>query len=317
MAGDDPGGTDGRVRRWAAVTLLVPRRVQVFLLAGFLLLAACGDSTADSSTDATDSSTGSSRGSSSEASAPAGANRVVEVIDGDTIDVTVDGGAVERVRVVGINAPERGECLADEATAWMEDRIGDEAVALVADRSDRDQYGRLLRYVELDGVDVGEMMVAQGLAMARRYPPDTARADRLDAAQASAEEASRGMWGPEACGAAPSGAGGLTISDVNFDAEGPDADNANDEWVQITNDGPERVDLDGWRLRDESASNRYDFPAGFGLAPGSTVTVRTGCGSDSATDLHWCASGAAVWNNDGDTAFLLDPAGNIVTQRGG
>jgi len=280
----------------------VPHRSSVVLLAGFLLLAACGESAPEQST-----------GPSHEA----GGDRVVDVVDGDTIDVALDGGAVERVRVIGINAPERGECLSDAATAWMEDRIGDEVVDLIGDRSDRDQYGRLLRYVELDGVDVGEAMVTEGLAMARRYRPDTARADRLDAAQASAEEAGHGMWGSEACGSAPSGAGGLTISDVHFDAEGPDADNANDEWVQITNDGPEAVELDSWRLRDESASNRYDFPSGFELAPGATVTVRTGCGEDSATDLHWCASGAAVWNNDGDTAFLLDPSGNIVTQRGG
>lgn len=280
----------------------VPHRSSVVLLTGFLLLAACGESSPEPSTGPSDE---------------AGGNRVVNVVDGDTIDVALEGGAVERVRIIGINAPEQGECLSDAATAWMEDRIGDEAVGLIADRSDRDQYGRLLRYVELDGADVGEAMVTEGLAMARRYPPDTARADRLDAAQASAEEAGRGMWGSEACGFAPSGAGGLTISDVNFDAEGPDADNANDEWVQITNDGPEAVELDGWRLRDESASNRYDFPSGFELAPAATVTVRTGCGEDSATDLHWCASGAAVWNNDGDTAFLLDPSGNIVTQRGG
>lgn len=268
------------------------------LLAGLLPVAACGES-------------------DTAPSGHAGDDRVVEVVDGDTIDVVLEDGTVERVRVIGINAPERGECLSEDATAWMDERIGDESVDLVADRSDRDQYGRLLRYVELDGADVGEAMVTEGLAMARRYPPDTARADRLEEAQASAEQAGRGMWRPEACGSAPSGASGLTISAVNFDAEGPDADNANDEWVKITNAGPEPVDLDGWRLRDESASNRYDFPSGFELAPGATVTVRTGCGVDSATDLHWCVSGAAVWNNDGDTAFLLDPAGNIVTQRGG
>jgi hypothetical protein len=68
-------------------------------------------------------------------------------------------------------------------------------------------------------------------------------------------------------------------------------------------------------VRDESASHRFTFPDGFGLAGGATVRIHTGCGPDTATDLHWCISGSAVWNNDGDTAFLVDPAGNVNDQR--
>jgi hypothetical protein len=40
--------------------------------------------------------------------------------------------------------------------------------------------------------------------------------------------------------------------------------------------------------------------------------VFTGCGLDSADQLYWCNTDSAIWNNRGDTAFLLDPAGNIV-----
>ena len=45
------------------------------------------------------------------------------------------------------------------------------------------------------------------------------------------------------------------------------------------------------------------------------MTVHTGCGADTGTDLFWCNEGSAVWNNDGDTAFLLDPRGNVVDTR--
>jgi len=45
------------------------------------------------------------------------------------------------------------------------------------------------------------------------------------------------------------------------------------------------------------------------------VRIHTGCGSASATDLFWCVSGSAVWNNDGDTAFLTDTRGNVADQR--
>jgi hypothetical protein len=40
--------------------------------------------------------------------------------------------------------------------------------------------------------------------------------------------------------------------------------------------------------------------------------VFTGCGQDTGDELYWCNTGSAIWNNSGDTAFLLDPAGNVV-----
>jgi hypothetical protein len=42
------------------------------------------------------------------------------------------------------------------------------------------------------------------------------------------------------------------------------------------------------------------------------VRLVTGCGDDTSRTLHWCADGSAVWNNDGDTVFLRDDAGNLV-----
>jgi hypothetical protein len=50
------------------------------------------------------------------------------------------------------------------------------------------------------------------------------------------------------------------------------------------------------------------------IAPGNEVFIYTGCGVDSASSLYWCNTGSAVWNNSGDTAFLLDPNGNIADQ---
>lgn len=294
------------------------------VLAAVLAIAACsGSDDQQLSNDPPTSST--SLGTTSPAtdtttSAPpttatADGTVVSSVIDGDTIEVRV-GGEVERLRIVGINAPEDGECLADEATRWLRDRIEGRAVELVRDTSDRDQYGRLLRYVEIDGADVGVELVRAGLALARRYPPDTARAAELDIVQRAAEDAGAGMWAPDACGQGADDAA-LVISEIRFDADGDDNHNLNDEWVRIANQGASRVDLTGWVLKDESATHRYSFPRGYGLDPGAAVTVRSGCGPDSATDLHWCREGSAVWNNSGDTAFLLDPAGNIVESRRG
>jgi hypothetical protein len=41
---------------------------------------------------------------------------------------------------------------------------------------------------------------------------------------------------------------------------------------------------------------------------------RSSWGTDTATELYWC-NNSEVWNNDGDTAVLLDPSGNIVDSR--
>ena len=89
---------------------------------------------------------------------------VVEVIDGDTIEVT--GG--RRVRLIGIDTPERGQCGFGEAAAALTAMVGGRGAVLVAGaRDDTDRYGRLLRYVEVDGLDVNLAMIESGWAISR------------------------------------------------------------------------------------------------------------------------------------------------------
>ena len=70
---------------------------------------------------------------------------VLRVIDGDTI-VLVGG---ERVRFIGIDAPERGQPGANEATQFVRERVEGLTVWLEADGAERDRFGRLRRYVWL------------------------------------------------------------------------------------------------------------------------------------------------------------------------
>jgi len=88
---------------------------------------------------------------------PAAAEPValLETIDGDTIEVRREDGAVERVRLVGIDTPETGlgspplECYGPEASRFTADLLAgaDGAVYLEKDVEERDRYGRLLRWV--------------------------------------------------------------------------------------------------------------------------------------------------------------------------
>lgn len=272
------------------------------------LLGACTSGTSGSG----------SSGSSGSASEPDAASattgevaRVVSITDGDTLDVRIEGRE-EAVRLVGINTPEREECFSAEATEALADLVDGREVRLVIDETDRDQYDRLLRYVFVDDTFVNEAMVRGGYALAYRYEPDTARADDLDAAQADAEAAGRGLWAPDACGRVDADAGSVVIADLVADPPGDDTLDANAEYVVIANRSGDDVDLTGWGVKDETASHRFAIPAGFTLDAGASVTIHTGCGSPSATDLYWCNEGSAIWNNEGDTAFLLDPDGNIV-----
>jgi micrococcal nuclease len=68
-------------------------------------------------------------------------------------------------------------------------------VCLERDLSERDRYGRLLRYAWLeDGRMVNEVLVLEGFAVTDTVPPDVKYVDRFTAAQAAAREAERGIW---------------------------------------------------------------------------------------------------------------------------
>jgi endonuclease YncB( thermonuclease family) len=238
---------------------------------------------------------------------PAGTAVVLSrVVDGDSIEVETDGRTVE-VRLIGINAPEGGECFGDRSrTALMASLDASSLVLVEGADADTDQYGRLLRYVYVDGENVNGRMLADGNAVTlqgdHRYNESFVEIGDLAAA------GGYGMWAPDACGTPPPA--GATIVGVEHDPPGPDDERLNDESVTIGNEGTTTIALVDWTLRDESSQNRYVFDD-LALAPGDRVAVRTGCGSDIAGTVHWCAN-RSVWSNGGDTVILQDSNGNVV-----
>lgn len=101
---------------------------------------------------------------------------VTRVIDGDTIEVNLEG-LIYRVRYIGIDAPEIGEPCADEATEANRQLVEGKTVWLEKDISETDKYGRLLRYVYVDDIFVNEELVRLGLALPSSYPPDVKHDD--------------------------------------------------------------------------------------------------------------------------------------------
>ena len=95
----------------------------------------------------------------------------MRVIDGDTIEVSIEGKAY-RVRYIGIDTPETGEWMAAEATAMNKKLVGGKVVKLEKDVSETDKYGRLLRYVWVGNLMVNAEQVRLGCAQVSTYPPD-------------------------------------------------------------------------------------------------------------------------------------------------
>jgi len=117
--------------------------------------------------------------------------KVVRVVDGDTFIIETG----ERVRVIGINAPEMKTEYGEPAKEHLLGLIDGKTVELEADHisADKDIYGRLLRYVYLDGTDINKKMVTDGYAIAfLKYPFDKETEYKQEEIKAKA--ASLGIW---------------------------------------------------------------------------------------------------------------------------
>ena len=131
-----------------------------------------------------------------------GYNRVTRVVDGDTIVVDINGVS-EKVRLIGVDTPETidprklVQCFGKEASAFNKSLLLNASIRLEADslQYDRDKYGRLLRYVYVEGEMVNEFLVTWGFAKAENYFPEKRYYERFVSAQKEAQLQKRGIWG--------------------------------------------------------------------------------------------------------------------------
>lgn len=129
---------------------------------------------------------------------------VVRVVDGDTIEVRIDGRQAT-LRYIGVDTPESVDprqpvqWLGKEASEKNAELVGGKTVQLEKDVSETDRFGRLLRYVWVDDKMVNEELVRLGYTQVVTYPPDVKYQDRFLAAQREAREAGRGLWSNPDC----------------------------------------------------------------------------------------------------------------------
>jgi endonuclease YncB( thermonuclease family) len=121
---------------------------------------------------------------------------VVRVVDGDTVDVRLTSGKRERVRLIGIDATERGACFSAQASARARALALSRKVVLRGDATQdtRDRYGRLLAYVWVSGRDLGYQLLAGGFAKVYVYGDVFERHAAYARAEQGAKASPRGLW---------------------------------------------------------------------------------------------------------------------------
>ncbi len=221
-AHSEPASAPAAHSRARAGGAAAARRPLALWLAAVLVLTGCGELEALltdpwGAPPATDTGVHSAEdlaGEERPAGVPADAAPALldRVVDGDTIRVLagegsgISGDGSVRVRLLNIDAPElardgrAAECLAETATARVEELLADsEVVWLAADAVDRDRFDRPLRGLwTAEGVFVNELLAAEGLATSVLFNDNDRFLAAVEEAEAAAARAGRGVHG-DAC----------------------------------------------------------------------------------------------------------------------
>jgi endonuclease YncB( thermonuclease family) len=254
--------------------------------------------------------------------------------DGDTIAVHINGIKGEKeIRFAGIQAMEqtvysnkhperrRGECHALAATARQETLIKQShgKLRLAAQHPSSDHLHRLIRSVavRIGGrwQDLGEILISEGHALWMPLSTETAWNPRYNQATQEAAQKHVNLFNPTYCGNGPSQDVPLKMW-VSSDPVGADTAFVNGEFFKVLNQSPARsIALGHWWVRDAD-HRRYTIPAGTVLAPGETLTVYAGRGTNHGNSLYWGLTAPPFQNPGtsqhlGDGGYLFDPQGDL------
>lgn len=125
--------------------------------------------------------------------------KVINVVDGDTIDIDLNGKT--RVRLIGVDTPEsvhpdadRNIPYGDISSAYTESKLLNRQVTIELDVQEKDRYGRLLAYIWLDEGMFNKTLLDEGHAKVATYPPNVKYVDTFVAAEKVAQSKGLGLW---------------------------------------------------------------------------------------------------------------------------
>jgi micrococcal nuclease len=232
---------------------------------------------------------------------------VTSVNDGDTVyvDIAGDGKGPQPIRNANIQATEmhgagdRPECHAADAMNYMKRLapVGNHvrlSAYSASSTSGVDPSGltRLLRYVEVTNsagnyVDAQLRMIQQGLVMAGADATENAHYQQYAVEMQKAMANHVGLFNTNKCGVGPEAGAAVPIW-IHYEADGSDGSAPNMEWMRMQNKSSFDVNLSGWKLRDAGhtwyhGQTYYTFPSYAHIAPGHTITIYPGAGTNSAS----------------------------------
>lgn len=133
--------------------------------------------------------------------------KVSKVVDGDTIEVSLNG-KTERVRLIGVDSPEVADerkpvrCFGKEASNKAKEVLDGKIVSLESDptQGEKDRYGRLLRYVFLNDLNFNKFMLSEGYAHEYTYNSNPYKYQlEFRKAEGKARENKKGLWADNVC----------------------------------------------------------------------------------------------------------------------
>jgi endonuclease YncB( thermonuclease family) len=198
---------------------------------------------------------------------------VTNIVDGDTIDIQI-GNITQRVRLLGINTPEKKERLYEESRNFTS-QLQNQEIILIKLKEDKDQYGRLLRYVEYNSL-FNKKILENGLATLYYYKEDIYY-EEMKKAEENARIKKIGIWekSKDICKDC------IILTKLNNIDPG--------EYLTLKNNCSFSCNLTNWIIKDDTASHKTIL--NFSLKENEEINI---------------TYNTAIWNDDKDTFYLKD-----------
>lgn len=126
--------------------------------------------------------------------------KIVRIVDGDTLVINYNG-VDEKVRLIGVDTPEsvhpdatKNNEFGKIASDFSKNYLDGKEVTLQFDVQERDQYGRILAYVYINGAMYNKTLLQEGMAKVATYPPNVKYVDDFKALEKTARENNKGLW---------------------------------------------------------------------------------------------------------------------------
>lgn len=200
---------------------------------------------------------------------------LTRVIDGDTIETSIG-----KVRLLGINTPEKNTAYSEQAKAFLKNFEGKQ-IQIEKTSEDKDKYGRYLRYVYYDSLFINQEILKRGLAHLYVYTTDK-NTRTLEKAEKAAQENELGIWekSQEKCSKC------IILKELNYIDPG--------EYVLLENICSFPCDLNAWKIKDDSTKMRI-----------LNMTI-------SEYSKYKINYQGKIWNDAGDSLYLRDSSGKLV-----